>query len=193
MKEVNMEKTLKNQDILHMSNVESNQFTKECIYTALLSLLANETIDKITVTAIIKRAGVSRAGFYRNFSSKEAVLDEICDVFLSVLSEFIFDNKYQENARAWYYDLFKIVEENKETIRLLVNANVPSQYIFKLKTLTEGLYKNQDLQERYTSIAIGKALEGILADWFENGMPLSPDEMADFCMKLFHEKSPTSL
>lgn len=141
MKEINMEKALKNQDILHMSNVESNQFTKECIYTALLSLLANETIDKITVTAIIKRAGVSRAGFYRNFSSKEAVLDEICDVFLSVLSEFIFDSKYQENARAWYYDLFKIVEENKETIRLLVNANVPSQYIFKLKTLTEGLYK----------------------------------------------------
>lgn len=184
----NIEKNQKNYDILHMSNVESNQFTKECIYTALLSLLANETIDNITVTAIIKRAGVSRAGFYRNFSSKEAVLDEICDVFLHVLSEFIYDAKYQTNAKSWYYDLFKTVKDNADTIRLLTNANVPPQYIFKIKTLAEDFYKNQDLSERYASIAVAKALEGILADWFENRMPLEPEEMAEMCVGLFHRE-----
>ena len=43
-------------EILKMSNIESNLFTKECICTALLSLMATEIFDHITVTAIIKRA-----------------------------------------------------------------------------------------------------------------------------------------
>ena len=52
--------------VLNLSNQESKQLTRECIRTALLQLLKNESFENITITSINKRAGLSRAGSYRN-------------------------------------------------------------------------------------------------------------------------------
>lgn len=51
-----------------------NDTIKECIYTAMLLLMEQKSYDKITVTDITKKAGVSRMSFYRNFDSKDDVL-----------------------------------------------------------------------------------------------------------------------
>ena len=79
----------KKNEVLKMSNAESNLFTKDCIRTALLSLMATEMFEQITVTSIIKRAGVSRGGFYRNYTSKEEVLREIGEELFEYLLEFV--------------------------------------------------------------------------------------------------------
>ncbi|WP_048000704.1 TetR/AcrR family transcriptional regulator [Lactiplantibacillus herbarum] len=42
--------------------------------TALLQLLATHDLNTITVTQVVKRAGVSRMAFYRNFNSLEELL-----------------------------------------------------------------------------------------------------------------------
>jgi AcrR family transcriptional regulator len=43
--------------------------------TALLQLLRTHDLDTITVTQVVKRAGVSRMAFYRNFTTLEDLLD----------------------------------------------------------------------------------------------------------------------
>ena len=88
------EMVMSKNESLKMSNMESNLFTKECICTALLSLMATETFDHITVTAIIKRAGVSRGGFYRNYKSKEDVLEEICEELFQYILDFSYCTRY---------------------------------------------------------------------------------------------------
>ena len=42
--------------------------------TALLQLLRTHDLDTITVTQVVKRAGVSRMAFYRNFTTLEDLL-----------------------------------------------------------------------------------------------------------------------
>ena len=69
-------KESRREQILRMSNEESNRFTKECICTALILLMNEQDFEKITISSIIKRAGVSRGAFYRNYSSKEDILRE---------------------------------------------------------------------------------------------------------------------
>lgn len=177
---------LKRREVLRVSNLESNRLTKECICTALLSLLTVETFDKITVTAIINRSGVSRAGFYRNYSSKEDVLEEIGNELLRFLSDFISNSKYQDNPKLLYFDLFKAIETNSETFRLLIKAKVPHSFLFQTGPLVEQPVQNKTSKERYRYLAINKALTEVIIDWFENGMVESPEEMADFFVELFH-------
>ena len=65
------EKSLEN---LRKSNQESNLLTREAIETALLQLLEKKELAKISISELVKRAGVSRAAFYRNYDSKEEIL-----------------------------------------------------------------------------------------------------------------------
>ncbi|MDG3132035.1 TetR/AcrR family transcriptional regulator [Streptococcus suis] len=65
-------KSLKN---LYQSNKEVNQLTKESIETALLFLLEKKDLKQISISELVRKAGVSRNAFYRNYKSKEDILE----------------------------------------------------------------------------------------------------------------------
>lgn len=65
-------KSLKN---LYQSNKESNQLTRESIETALLFLLEKKELAQISISELVQKAGVSRNAFYRNYKSKEEILE----------------------------------------------------------------------------------------------------------------------
>lgn len=172
---------------LKMSNLESRQFTRECIQTALLRLMQDTTFEKITVTAIINRSGVSRAGFYRNYASKEEVLQEMAQITYEGLTAFITDEKYTTNTYQWYLDFFNAAQDNAELFKLLIHAKVPHEYLFHAESSFLQLFANQTAKEHYHSIAIGSALKEITLDWFSHGRPESPEEMASLFMEMFHK------
>ncbi len=174
-------------EILKMSNMESNLFTKECICTALLALMATETFDCITVTAIINRAGVSRGGFYRNYKSKEEVLEEICEDLFQYILDFVIQHNLYENPQKWYEDLFRSVAENAEIFQLLIKAQVPRNVVLKFDEgrILQELQKDDSPMEKYRAAAIGKALTEIVVIWFRNGMLESPEDMAEMLLKTF--------
>ncbi len=60
---------------LYQSNKEANQLTKESIETALLFLLEKKELKQISVSELVRKAGVSRNAFYRNYKSKEEILE----------------------------------------------------------------------------------------------------------------------
>ena len=173
-------------EILKMSNMESNLFTKECICTALLSLMATETFDHITVTAIINRAGVSRGGFYRNYKSKEDVLEEICEDIFQYILDFMTGHDLYDNPKKWYEDLFRSIAENAEIFQLLIKAQVPRNIVLKFDEglILQKLQKDDSPMERYRAAAIGRALTEVVVIWFRNGMQESTEEMAEMLLKL---------
>ena len=75
--------------------------TKEALFTALMLLMEQKDYEKITITDITKKAGVSRMSFYRVYNAKEDILLDAVDRFFSEFQEgFInymsesFINKY---------------------------------------------------------------------------------------------------
>lgn len=58
------------------SNKESNQLTRESIETALVFLLEKKDLKQISISELVKKAGVSRNAFYRNYKSKEEILEK---------------------------------------------------------------------------------------------------------------------
>lgn len=61
------------------------RIVKKSITEAFLRLLKQKSISRITVSEIIKDAGVARASFYRNYSSKGNVIPTLIS---DILEEF---------------------------------------------------------------------------------------------------------
>ena len=182
---------LKKKEILKMSNMESNLFTKECICTALLTLMAVKTFEQITVTEIIKKAGVSKGGFYRNYKSKEDVLQQICEELFQYILEYMEEHRLYENTRQWFVEFFNNVAENQKTYQLLMNAQAPKNVILKFDEdrILRELQRDESIKEHYRAVAIAKGLMEIVVIWVKNGMKETPKEMAEMMLDIFFIKS----
>lgn len=184
-----MEKDLsaKKNEVLKMSNIESNLFTRDCIRTALLALMAVKTFEPITVTEIIKKAGVSRGGFYRNYQSKEDVLQEICSELFRYILDYMTEHKFYENPKLWFIDFFHNIEENQEAYQLLINAQAPPNMVLEFDEglILKKLQRNDSVLEQYRAVAIAKGLTEIVVIWVRNGMQETPEEMAEMMFKIF--------
>lgn len=67
------------------------RYIRMCIAQALIRLMANEPLEKITITNLVKEANVSRMTFYKYFSSK-----------LDVLTNYVYElmNLYMEDSES---------------------------------------------------------------------------------------------
>lgn len=172
---------------LRAANMESKNITRESIRMALLKLMKDNDFEKITVTSIINLSGVSRAGFYRNYSSKEDVMDDISASIKATLQETLNNREYAQNPYLFYHDLFSGIKENPVEFGVLFDANVPRKYAMNaLPTIPQS--KNElTAEERYRFIALLTSLRSIVYDWFRSGMKESAEEMAQLMVNLFHK------
>ncbi|MBR6800375.1 MAG: TetR/AcrR family transcriptional regulator [Eubacteriaceae bacterium] len=172
---------------IRLSNKESKEITRESIRVALLMLMKGCEFDKITVTAIINRSGVSRAGFYRNYSSKEDVMQDICAEIRGKLSEVIANEAYFNDPKLFYRDVFHAIKSDPSTFSIIMDANVPRKYIMSSLPEIPANEKSADAKEYYTFIALLTSLRTIVYEWFRKGMQEDEEVMAEIIYGIFHE------
>ena len=66
-------KTITKRKIFMRRKNINNQIIRESITEALLILMENLSFSDITISALTRKAGVSRVSFYRNYKSKEVL------------------------------------------------------------------------------------------------------------------------
>jgi len=71
--------------VLTENNRRSHERVRFYIQEALLLLMEEKDYDKIKITDIINKAGVSRSAFYRNYYWKKDILVDMCSSEYSVL------------------------------------------------------------------------------------------------------------
>ena len=179
---------IEERNVLRLNNAESNRLTKECLTTALMQLMKEKPIDKITITELVKRSGVSRTAFYRNYSSKEDILDSARDEITNLINEFLSKPELKENTYLWFKECFKIVQEHAEVVKTIIDANLPVARFMENRSMLDTLYPAADRMGRYRNRAIVSAFQRILCMWVEDGMIESVEEMAEFCSKAFQEQ-----
>lgn len=172
---------LEKRDVLRMSNKESNRMTRECLQTALITLMGQKPFDKITISELVRRSGVSRTAFYRNYNSKEDILNEVGDVFIDVLSKSFSEERFQNNRRGWYYDFFNIIKTNAPVFHLMLQAHMLNNSMFSTYIIFKKLDSSGKTIPHYEFLAWEGALSTITVHWFQDGMKESIDFMADFC------------
>ena len=180
---------LEERNVLRLNNEESNKLTRECLTAALMQLMKEKSLDKITITELVKRSGVSRTAFYRNYSSKEDILVDIRNYIAETSNSFLVKPELKDNPRLWFRECFKIVQDNADLIRPILDAKLTLGDFFKNQSVLDSLYSTDNRMNIYKNLAIEAAFQRIMIVWFDEGMIESVDEMASFCNDIFSNYS----
>lgn len=166
----------------NLSNNEANRITRESICTALLELLKTNEFKKISISELVRKAGVSRQSFYRNYNTKEDIVLEIERTIGAHMIEKMKDPDYINNPKKWFIDFFTIVKENNAAVTLLQKADLFITIFEKIPSYIESQIETVTPELHYSIVGSMAAVHSIARDWFNNGMKESEIEMADLCM-----------
>lgn len=165
------------------SNAKANEFLKECMSDALISLLSQKPFTKITADEIADAAGVHRSTWFRNFSSKsEAITYKLIRLWNRWADEhdmLIRDRYTVDNA----FNFFQFNFEIRNLLELVYSAKLQS-------SLYDAFYKimmphlDVEAEERYSSKFFCYGLFGLLDEWIERGFCESPEEMTTLFQKI---------
>ncbi len=176
-----MKTELENREILRLPNEESNRITKECLRTAMFKLMEHKDFDKVTITDIARHAGVSRVAFYRNYASKEALVEDICQCLLEELATSVKSECFRTHREQWFQNFFRKIQENSTFFHSYLKANL----MLSRGAVTELITPSSNEQEYYRNIAGEGAFLSVLTEWFLGGMKQTPEEMGTICESIF--------
>jgi len=164
------------------------QDSQEYLITALLQLLKNNNLNEIKVTQVVKKAGVSRMAFYRNFETLDDVLvayfkPKIDSEFDLVINQVPAEQKL--DALGSFFtemaDAMKLADERKYEfiIQDIFNDNMTHFYdtVMNWSTFSE-------IQRRYWIKFMSAGVYSIWREWLRGGQQESLNDIhtliADF-------------
>ena len=153
---------------------ELNAYIKECIVTALIKLMGTTPFEDITITELVKLAGVGRVSFYRNFDSKKDVLEKH---LATLLQEFGDEFEKVGNPSLFSELLLKHYYEHKDFYLLLYKHGL-SDMIYETIRWGTKIDEAQCNLERYGKSMVAGMLFGWVDEWMRQGMPETPEELA---------------
>lgn len=175
---------LQRMEVLRLSNLESNRITKECIESALVLLMKEKAFSEITITDIVKRAGVSRTAYYRNYSSKEDILHSLVkEVVNNIVSSMSNYNPATDLYKFWL-EMFNGIKPFSETFQILLKANMGETLLFEINHKLQKDVVETDIINQYGQFFWSGAVYSVLIEWIRNGTQETEEEMAIICCKI---------
>lgn len=160
--------------------------SKERIIAALLELLLEKPYNQITITEISSQSQLARRTFYRNFDTKEAILDLYIEKLTSEYIKLLYEEdtlKIYNVAKVYFtfwnkhLDFLILMEKNDLLYMLLQKYNKYLPMIHnKFKRNKEENLNNNALEYVLTFSAGG--FWNTLIKWVHEGAKKTPDEMA---------------
>ena len=159
----------------------------EAITQALLLLMKHEPYERITVMDIIRKAGVGRSSFYRNFIDKDDVLERYVSRLFSG-SRMIPEPYSNEHLRKTIISHYRLYYENREFLMTLQKNKILYRFLDQLRDITESTITDNQLNVNvYQPAFFSAANLGVLVHWLERGCRETPEEIAEIIITLlFH-------
>ena len=165
--------------MLH-TTITYNQTVKEAIALSLLQLLKYKSITQISISEIIRLAGVGRSSFYRNFESKEQVLSDYV--------QYLYKTYFKSNPVAasitndldlnrFLYMRFHFIHKHQELFTILRKNNL-LYYIFEtLDPEMANALSGTRLNSDYAMAVFSSCSAGLIRQWIDHGFKESEEEM----------------
>jgi AcrR family transcriptional regulator len=171
--------------------------THKLLWEALMAELAVRPFEDITVTDICERAMVHRTTFYKHYEDKYALLDrgvrQMYDALVAEAEHLPPSVFSADNPPPYFVRLFEHVAEHQHFYRLMLCGEGVSTFQRLVKdyihdvatTRTAGFVPASD-RHGYSVAMRAQFLAGgvlsLLTWWLNEGMPLTPHQMAQFLL-----------
>ena len=158
---------------------------RERIMDAFLSLLHEKKFADISVTDIAGRAGVSRMAYYRNFASKDRILDAFFTRVGNSVHERIAALADAQRPTQYLTGLFAALQPYCDIGCAVAEAQM-SELIQKhiLKNIQRTFRTDGSAYARYRQCFLSGALCQVVLSWVTTGMRESVEEMAALCCRM---------
>lgn len=179
-----------------MENLDNRvRYTKMVLQQALLKILQNKHIDRVTIKELCDEAKVNRGTFYLHYATPNDLLIEIEQQFIkenmAMFSPY-FDGGYETSHMA---ALFAGILKDRELCRIIMGKNGNPRFIERIQQMTRPYvvdgwckefptYKREDLDYVYDFIFAGSMR--LILNWIEDGKGLSTAELANRLDRLGH-------
>ncbi len=175
---------LQKKNVLRQSNKESNALTRECIESALVLLMKEQSFSEITITDIIRKAGVSRASYYRNYSSKEDILEKFLQKITIEYSNAL--TKYDPSTESFesWLELLSRTRKLAPQFKLLLQAGFGEKILdrFIAQCNKSNNESNPDLF--ITNCYTAGGIYSVLSQWVLSDMEIADNTIATICSDL---------
>lgn len=116
--------------------------SKEAIKYAMLTLMKDKSVDKITVTELADLADVNRKTFYNNFDSIENVRKEletdIVDLMFNIIEEEVLGDRLKNkkiNLKTLLRKLIYIIDKDRQRAKLVFDSGETVYFLRRLNKL----------------------------------------------------------
>lgn len=161
---------------------EANLRVKSRITNTLFALMNQKSLGEITVTELVRGAGVARASFYRNYCSREDVL---VTLIRDVLELFREEARTEQDSFYTYENIllsFQYFHRYRKYVLDLYRSGFASVLLEELNHFhesIEGTMPSSSIERYQLYLYIG-ALFNTAMVWLTEGDKTTPEEMARF-------------
>lgn len=170
--------------------------THKLLWEALMAEMSERPFEQISVSDICERAMVHRTTFYKHYEDKYALLEQgLRQMYNTLLaeSEHLPPSAYSvEEPPPYFVRLFEHVAQHERFYRLALCGDGISRFQRLLRTyfadeITGTMRGEHAAGNLQVPIAIhahflAGGILSLLAWWLEQGIPLSPREMAQYLL-----------
>ena len=178
---------MERRNALRLSNEESNRLTRECIESALILLMKEHDFQSISITDIIRKAGVSRSAYYRNYSSKEDILTNIFNRASEIIVNALSAELVTQNMVSSYRILFEKVQEIKDLFTIIRMAGMVDEFQAAVNEKYLQAVDANSPEAYYRVLSWIGSIFNIIFGWMQRGYQETPEQMAHICSQFLSE------
>lgn len=181
---------------IYHNNVKKNtnrthDLVIECIEISFFELLKTKRYEDISITEIIKKAGVSRMGFYRNYASKEEIIENLVfRCFYSAVQDIKKTRRLNFSTSQIIETSLEKLKDHAEQMKLLLENNLMALLFNCYEKAFFSLYetkKSSAIRDYSAMMFIGE-LFTLEMTWIKNGLKESPKQMSKIYQRLLKLK-----
>lgn len=171
------------------------QYTKKVLHNAILELLKEKSIDKVTVKEICETAGLNRGTFYLHYNSPADLLKDVENQFIANNMKY-FDSYWNAQRQITFLDqLFECISKNRDICRILMSSNADPQFLRSMTALVRGSTTNEwakefpDLDQQNLDFVFEFTISGstaLISKWLDGSIDLTAKQLSHRIERLGH-------
>ena len=163
----------------------ANVFAKECIVTALIELMKIKPYNSISITDIANRAGVSRMAYYRNYVSKDDILNKYMEEVGEHIHEILSRSCSAGDAHTYFRTLHIELGEHSDIGIATYRAHLGELIYQNVKKYMRETFLPNDTsaEAEYRISSCAGGFYAVFLYWICNGKKENPEDLAKICCR----------
>jgi AcrR family transcriptional regulator len=158
--------------------------TRDALRSSFLKLLARKALDEVTVREIVADAGVNYATFFRHYTDKDALLEDLAAQQISQLLAMTLPILFTVDSRASARALCAYLWEHRTLWSVLLTGGAASalkrEFIRQAREVAANAgYADSIIPSDLRVVFCVSGTLEILAWWLEHGRDISVDRIAE--------------